>query len=76
MFLVYSKNEQTSALYALYALGTIPFKYWVICVLGPSSETNMVSGSTHEVTHTLEQIETKYVHVNSLNINYAPYVSL
>ena len=44
-------------LYTIYALGTIPFKYWVICVSGPSSETHMVSGSTHEVAHTLEQIE-------------------
>ena len=34
--------------YILYALGTIPFEYWVICVLGPSSETHMVLGSTHD----------------------------
>ena len=46
-------------LYTLYALGTIPFKYWAICVSGSSFETHMVSGFTHEVTHTLEQIENK-----------------
>ena len=61
--------------YILYALGTIPFEYWVICVLGPSSETHMVLGSTHDVTHTLEQTEIKYVYANSLIINYAPYMS-
>ena len=35
----------------------------------------MVSGSTHEVAHTLEQTEDKYVNTNSLIINYATYVS-
>ena len=59
----------------LYALGTIPFKYWVICVLGSSFETHMVSGSTHEVAHTLEQTKDKYVNANSLIINYVTYVS-
>ena len=62
-------------LYILYALGTIPFKYCVICVLGPSSETHMVLGSTHEVAHTLEQTENKYVNASILIINYAPYVN-
>ena len=60
---------------SLYTLGTIPFKYWGICVLVPSSETYMVSGSTHEMAHTLEQIEDKYMNANSLIINYVTYVS-
>ena len=34
----------------------------------------MESDSTHEVTHTLEQIENKYVNANNLIINYVPYV--
>ena len=58
----------------LYALGTIPFGYWAICVLGPSSETHMVLGSTHKVAHTLQQIEIKYVYANRLIMNYASYV--
>ena len=62
-------------LYTLYALRVIPFKYWVICVSSPSSETRIVSGSTHEVTHTLEQIENKYANTNNLIINYITYVS-
>ena len=62
-------------LYTLYALRIIPFKYWVICVSGISSETHMVSGSTHKVAHTLEQTENKYTNANSLIINYVTYVS-
>ena len=68
------KMNRHLTLYTFYALGTILKKYSVICVLGPSSETHMESDSTHEVTHTLEQIENKYVNANNLIINYVPYV--
>ena len=35
----------------------------------------MVSGSTHDVAHTLEQTENKYVNADNLIINYVTYVS-
>ena len=36
------------------ALGTIPFGYWASRVLSPSSKAREALGSTHKVTHTVE----------------------